>query len=157
MRAARISSCYQSAKIAGFHTVRTCRKVLSCCHVQVAWKVWQNHIHQLFMERLSQLPVQVIWKQYTPAHFGGATGAETRQAACEHLFRITLASRCYTGHIAGTLDMPSDCVLQQCRGDICEDDKPTTQGFSCHCRMQSSGSRPLIMSMSSTLACCAQH
>ena len=45
--------------------------------VQVAWVAWQRDIKQLFHERLSGLPAQVIWKQHAPPHFCGPTGTET--------------------------------------------------------------------------------
>lgn len=43
---------------------------------QVAWRAWQQHIDYLFTNRLSKLPLQVIWKQYAPVHYCGPTGAE---------------------------------------------------------------------------------
>lgn len=39
--------------------------------------MWQEHMQQLFMERLATLPMQVIWKSHAAIHFGGATGSET--------------------------------------------------------------------------------
>ena len=44
--------------------------------MQVAWRAWQQHIDYLFTNRLSKLPLQVIWKQYAPVHYCGPTGAE---------------------------------------------------------------------------------
>ena len=46
-------------------------------HVQTSWAAWQRDMHQLFTERLCQLPAQVFWKQHAPPHFGGTTGTET--------------------------------------------------------------------------------
>ena len=44
--------------------------------LQVGWRAWQQHMDHLFPSLLAKLPLQVIWKQYAPAHYGGATGAE---------------------------------------------------------------------------------
>ena len=47
-----------------------------CGAAQVAWRAWQQHMDDLFHNVLAKLPLQVIWKQYAPAHYGGATGTE---------------------------------------------------------------------------------
>ncbi len=42
----------------------------------MAWRAWQQQMDNLFLGVLAKLPLQVIWKQYTAAHYGGPTGAE---------------------------------------------------------------------------------
>lgn len=42
--------------------------------LQVGWNAFQDHMTHLFQERLATWPGQVIWKEYTPQHFGGPFG-----------------------------------------------------------------------------------
>ncbi|CAL8469668.1 g9209 [Coccomyxa elongata] len=38
------------------------------------WVQWQNSMTELFVDKLASSPAQVIWKDYSPSHFCGATG-----------------------------------------------------------------------------------
>ena len=45
--------------------------------VQPDWKAFQDHVTHLFWDRLATWPGQVIWKAYTPQHFGGPFGMDS--------------------------------------------------------------------------------
>ena len=42
--------------------------------LQVCWTAYKDHISHLFQDRLAKFPGRVIWKEYTPQHFGGPYG-----------------------------------------------------------------------------------
>ena len=38
------------------------------------WERWKRDVNELFYQRLVDVKARVIWKSYSPTHFGGVTG-----------------------------------------------------------------------------------
>ena len=41
------------------------------------WDIWRADVREIIYQRLVNIPAKIIWKSYSPTHFGGATGTFT--------------------------------------------------------------------------------
>ena len=41
------------------------------------WDIWRADVREVIYQRLVNIPAKIIWKSYSPTHFGGATGTFT--------------------------------------------------------------------------------
>ena len=82
---------------------------------QVGWRAWQQHMDRLFVNTLAKLPLQVIWKEHTPMHFGGATGSETMCAVTrQRLLAYQASEAALLDSAAAKQGCACPCMPAQC-------------------------------------------